>query len=81
MCYCVLANIFPMMSLHSTIWTMQFCIQQKEQTMLKHYLSIDLTIQAMCDCYEGLFFIPSLSMSLKLFIKSSSQTLILLLNN
>ena len=36
-----------MMSLHTTIQTMQFYIQQKEQNRLKHYLSIDLTIQAM----------------------------------
>ena len=33
-----------MMSLHSTIQTMQFYIQQKEQNKLKHYLSIDLAI-------------------------------------
>ena len=36
-----------MLSLHSTIQTMQFYIQQKEQNRLKYFLSNDLTIQAM----------------------------------
>ena len=45
-------NILQIMSLHSTIQTMQFYVQKKGQNRLKHYLPFDLTIQAICDCSE-----------------------------
>ena len=54
-----------MLSLRSTIQTMPFYIQQKEQNRLKPYLSIDLTVQAIYDCSERSIFYPINLNSLK----------------
>ena len=75
--YHVLSNILSIMSSHSMIQAVPFCItpeQKTVKTVLTHYLYLILTIQATRYCVKRSFFIVSISTKVRFGVEDIMPT-------